>query len=347
MSELIDTVAELNAGRDRDALERALVNAIVEVVRPSRVVLCKIVNLPDGVRVHERLNFERGGEVTVARLPENLRALARLERYGFAGEVGTGERRGLRLADCSAQGRHVYVAPVRNDFGRVAWVEVETDEPLGQEGAATLAAMMRVYSNHIAVLDYSERDALTRLRNRKTFDDTFLRLLSGTPRESGRERDDQCGSRSGETAYWLAMADIDHFKRINDRHGHPFGDEVLVMIARLMRESFRVSDRLYRFGGEEFAIVLDRTSRQHAGEVFERFREAVQKHRFARVGEVTISIGFTRIRSGDTPTEALERADAALYHAKKEGRNRVYAYETLVTAGKIRETKPNPSLELF
>lgn len=345
MSDLIDTVARLNAGRDRDSLERALLNVIVEVFDPLSAVFCRIVSLPDGARVHERLTYERGGAIAVAQLPENLRTLARVERCGFAAEVGTGEREDLWLADCSSQGRHVYVAPVRNDFSRVGWIEVETDAPLEQELAATLAAMMRVYSNHVAVLDYSERDALTRLRNRKTFDDTFVRLVYGAPREPDRERDDQRGTGNGDAAHWLGMADIDHFKRINDRHGHAFGDDVLVVIAQLMRDSFRVSDRLYRFGGEEFAIVLERTSASHAREVFERFRQAVRRHRFAPAGRITISVGYTRVRLDDTPADALERADAALYRAKQDGRNRVCAHEALAAPAGAGETQPKQPVQ--
>ena len=268
---------------------------------PLRAVFCKVMNLPDGVHVHERLRYERGGTVASAQLPENLRLLARIEQFGAAATVGTGETEGQRVADHSTHGRYVYVAPIRSGKARVAWIEIETEAPLGDERTRMLAGLVRVYANHIAVLDYSERDSLTGLRNRKTFDDTFLKMLSGTHRDIARGRDDKRDAGGSDAAHWLAMADIDHFKRVNDRYGHLFGDEVLVMIARLMRESFRVSDRLYRFGGEEFAVLLDRTGDKYAAEVFERFRATVQAHVFPQVGVVTISIGYTRIRPETRP----------------------------------------------
>ncbi len=355
MSDLIDTIAELNASRDRDALEITVLSVIAEVFDPLRAAFFKVLSLPDGVHVHERLRYERGGTVVAEQLPENLRLLARIEQFGAAGKVGTGAAEGVRVADHSGHGRHVYVAPVRSGKTRVAWIEIETEAPMGDERTRVLAGLVRVYANHIAVLDYSERDALTGLRNRKTFNDTFLKLLSGTHRDLAGARGDKRGDKhgdkrgpgGGDAAHWLAMADIDRFKRVNDRYGHLFGDEVLVMIAHLMRESFRVNDRLYRFGGEEFAVLLDRTTGKHAAEVFERFRRAVQAHVFPQVGEVTISIGYTRIRPGDTPSGAFERADSALYHAKQGGRNRVDAYEDLVAAGVIVETKLNETYELF
>lgn len=323
MSDLIDTVARLNAGRDRDSLERALLNVIVEVFDPLSAVFCRIVSLPDGARVHERLTYERGGAIAVAQLPENLRTLARVERCGFAAEVGTGEREDLWLADCSSQGRHVYVAPVRNDFSRVGWIEVETDAPLEQELAATLAAMMRVYSNHVAVLDYSERDALTRLRNRKTFDDTFVRLVYGAPREPDRERDDQRGTGNGDAAHWLGMADIDHFKRINDTYGHQTGDRVLETVSRLTRETIRCSDSFARWGGEEFMVLLPMTPLDGTISLTERIRQALARFAFDPVPEVTCSFGVTEYAPGDTSDSIVKRADEALYWAKTAGRNRI------------------------
>ncbi|MCL4745797.1 MAG: GGDEF domain-containing protein [Burkholderiaceae bacterium] len=347
MPELIDTVAGLNASRDREALEVAVLSALVEVLDPLRATFCRLVAMADSVRVHERLRVERGGVMQIAPLPRNLRTLAALERHGRAGAAGTGATQGQAVVDCSFGGRHIYVAPIRGATTRVAWIELETDGPLDEARVRMFAGLVRVYANHIAVLDYSERDGLTALRNRKTFDDSFLRLLSRTDRETARvSHDHRAGSREA-APHWLALADIDRFKRVNDRFGHLFGDEVLVMIARLMRQSFRVNDLLYRFGGEEFAVLLDRTPERHAGEVFERFRAAVQAQRFAQVGEVTISIGYTRIRDADTPSEAFERADSALYHAKQGGRNRICAYETLAASGQVDEKRLNESIELF
>jgi len=212
-----------------------------------------------------------------------------------------------------------------------------------------LVGLLRIYSNHLAILEYSEHDSLTGLMNRKTFDETFLKMLAAF------QRDDSPGIRPGDQRavpdehcnHWLAVVDIDHFKRINDRFGHLYGDEVLVLLARLMRSSFRVSDRLYRFGGEEFAILLDRTPQGHVHEVFERLRTAIQEHHFPQVGEVTVSVGFTRIGAGDSPSGAFDRADEALYFAKQNGRNRVCGFESLKAGDLLQAKQVNADVELF
>jgi len=131
---------------------------------------------------------------------------------------------------------------------------------------------------------------------------------------------------------WLAVLDVDFFKRVNDRFGHPCGDEVLVLLARLMRASFRESDRLFRCGGEEFVAILEPTEAQYVGGILERFRAAVEAYAFPLVGRVTVSIGYTRVAPRDNGLTAFGRADEALYAAKRQGRNQVVCYEDLASA---------------
>lgn len=196
----------------------------------------------------------------------------------------------------------------------------------------TLLCLARVYGNQLRLLDYSELDSLTRLLNRKTFDETFDRLLTHVD-----SHDDPALERrtaeSGEA--WLCVIDIDHFKRINDTFGHLFGDEVLLRIGDLMRKTFRSEDRLFRFGGEEFVVILNADGPDHATRGFDRFRQAVESHEFPQVGQVTCSIGFTRAGGADVPTDVLGRADEALYFGKKNGRNQVNGYEQLIVSGAI------------
>lgn len=198
-----------------------------------------------------------------------------------------------------------------------------------------LLCLVRIYGNHVRLLDYSELDSLTRLLNRKTFDETFDRLLQAHPVEE-MHGDIQVERRQHDDgAPWLGVIDIDHFKRINDTFGHLFGDEVLLRIADLMRKTFRSEDRLFRFGGEEFVVILNAEDEEHAVRGLERFREAVESHEFPQVGKVTCSIGMTAISSRDVPTDVVGRADEALYFAKEHGRNQVACYEDLVAEGAI------------
>ncbi len=119
-------------------------------------------------------------------------------------------------------------------------------------------SILRIYRNFQGLLDYSERDTLTGLLNRKTFDESFLKAMAEPCAAAGAgvagERPPGTAARA--RSYWLGVIDIDHFKRVNDNHGHLIGDEVLLLLARLMRSSFRFHDRLYRFGGEEFVVLM-------------------------------------------------------------------------------------------
>jgi diguanylate cyclase (GGDEF)-like protein len=147
---------------------------------------------------------------------------------------------------------------------------------------------------------------------------------------------------------WLGVIDVDRFKTINDTFGHLFGDEVLLLLARLMFDTFRSTELIYRFGGEEFVVIVDGTDEQGAGVAYDRFRRAVADYRFPQVGKVTVSVGYTRVGPTDVPASATGRADSALYYAKEHGRNVTQCYETLVREGRLRPNQsPTTELELF
>ncbi len=136
------------------------------------------------------------------------------------------------------------------------------------------------------------------------------------------------GQRDGSSVAML-MIDVDHFKKYNDRHGHPAGDEALRMVARVISEERRQIDVVARYGGEEFAVLLHGTTRQAAGEVAEKIRERVATAVIPGaadqpLGKLTVSIGVAAAPEDAKTAEALlEAADVALYRAKKSGRDAV------------------------
>lgn len=160
--------------------------------------------------------------------------------------------------------------------------------------------------------ELATRDELTGLLNRRA----MLDLMALEHRRS---------LRSGRPLL-LAQLDIDHFKPINDQHGHATGDRALQAFAGTVRASVRDTDVLARWGGEEFVLMLTDTSAEHARELLERIRQAVQALEIAHSTDalhMTVSIGLAQHLPGDTVEHTLERADQALYHAKALGRNRV------------------------
>ena len=129
------------------------------------------------------------------------------------------------------------------------------------------------------------------------------------------------------------MADLDHFKRINDTYGHLFGDKVLAEVSKAMRSALRESDCLARYGGEEFSAYLPEIRENSAADVLERIRKTVEetaienKEHNTRVA-ITVSIGATYLRPDHTPPDVLAEADKALYEAKKT-RNTVIFYNNM------------------
>ena len=125
----------------------------------------------------------------------------------------------------------------------------------------------------------------------------------------------------------MALADLDHFKTINDTHGHAAGDQVLAFAAGLFVSGVRPYDMIFRYGGEEFLFCLPGAGLEQAAMILERLHKRLATSSIRlRSGErikVTTSIGVAELCDGETPEDALERADKALYRAKQNGRNRI------------------------
>jgi diguanylate cyclase (GGDEF)-like protein len=143
------------------------------------------------------------------------------------------------------------------------------------------------------------------------------------------------------------VVDVDHFKAVNDKFGHLYGDEVLILVANLLQSSFRAQDRVFRFGGEEFVVLLRSTTLDNVKKIIDRFRMNVESHDFPQVGRVTVSVGFVSIGAFDSPVVTLGHADQALYYAKSNGRNRACHYDDLVANGLLHAVASNDTAEFF
>jgi diguanylate cyclase (GGDEF)-like protein len=337
---VLQHVNQITRARKRGEIEAALLKALNQLLGARRTELYKVFMPPGDVLVG--LSAEIGaGDAEVATHDD-----------GFSWPADTGSIESQpELQACFGSDEHCLypgadggcniVTLLRNHQQEpYAFLRIQRADAPSAEDQDLLQGFADLLGNCLSMLDYSETDTLTRLLNRKTFDEYLINILAHAPSQddalSGARHLPQ--RRHGDVAardHWLGVMDIDHFKAINDRFGHLIGDEVLILVANLMRESFRVQDKLFRFGGEEFVALLRPISYEHAQRTFERFRRRVEKFEFPQVGRVTVSIGYTRIRLGDTTPYILDSADEALYWAKANGRNQCHAYETLVAAGKL------------
>ena len=121
----------------------------------------------------------------------------------------------------------------------------------------------------------------------------------------------------------LIFLDIDYFKNINDKYGHNTGDRMLKSISEMLKKSFRTSDHIIRWGGEEFIILLNKCSLELAVDLAERIRKNVEDYSDDEVGKITISLGVATLQPNETIHELISRADSALYQSKRNGRNQV------------------------
>ncbi len=170
----------------------------------------------------------------------------------------------------------------------------------------------KIYLNKLE--DLSVTDQLTGLHNRRYFDDHF---------ELEKQRVQRYGN-----VLCLIMIDIDHFKSINDQYGHQVGDAVLKEFSLLLRKNIRSNDILSRWGGEEFIILLPGTTLSNSLLIAEKIRKAISLRQFSKIGKMSASFGVSEVDSNSASNrEAIHRADKALYQAKREGRNRVVAYQ--------------------
>lgn len=350
MLQLISHIVRTSSKRDRTEINAALIDAMADLFRPDALTIYRCYASGRKTVVFACAGIRRDGAfVHNAYLPDR-RYCHPLDEDPLLSRC---KREKSVCLDVLPDGANRLAFPVIQFDQLVYIIDVTVPSDFSADQRVLLMGVTEYFGNHIGLLDYGETDTLTTLANRKTFDKHLFELLG-----RGGHGDD--GSRTtpstprrrrligGGAHHWLAVCDIDRFKAINDTYGHLIGDEVLVTLSQLMRQAFRFDDQLFRFGGEEFVVVLQPASREDASGVLERFRASVEGHRFSRVGHITVSVGCSRLRPHDTPADVIDRADEALYYCKENGRNRVAMHEHLVECGELaaRDARTG-EIELF
>ncbi|MBI3567116.1 MAG: GGDEF domain-containing protein [Gemmatimonadetes bacterium] len=326
---LVRTALEVQATGDRAVLEGSLTERALEVTGAGFAALVEWDRETNSgfvrrvTRSYPMPQPEIGAPVTVDSIAAAACIGGTPQVWEDASSLVAGNRLfgGSRAAACGAS---VAVLPLRRGAltigalvvgsetpGALAPRDLRTARMFAQLAAASLEAAWELEEANVQ----SQTDALTGLWNRRRFNDTLARVLIETDRFGGH-----CG---------LIMTDLDHFKAVNDTHGHEAGDAVLKAVAAALLETVRTTDLCARIGGEEMCVLLPQTSPVGTQELAERLRAAVERAVVPWKGKalrVTASFGVSSYAAGGTDAQKrllFERADAALYAAKRNGRNRI------------------------
>ena len=330
---ILQNLVQMTGQRDHLRLEVSVLSTFLQLPAITKVRALELLKLDAAYWVRPRTWSQDGQLVSAAQDFANDPQRCPLSTIAHLHHCVTAKEHQAQYT--LAPNEHVLWLPVWMHEEVRACLEITQSKPFSTAGLDVITGIFKVYQNYQSLLDYSERDALTGLLNRKTFDEHLLRFASATQDHRTEEQP------------WLAVIDIDHFKSVNDKFGHLFGDEVLILVANLLRNAFGPQHRIFRFGGEEFVVLMPASSKETALASLEGFRDMVAQHEFPQVGRVTVSVGFAGAKLC-SPVEILGQADQALYYAKENGRNRVCHFERLQDQGLLHSSQiSHDDVELF
>ena len=335
---IVEQIAAFTAQREIDMLELSLLKSINNMLSADKVSIVSM-DRHDKIRtqkvfaketclvVHHSFNLE----------PRILQAFK---------DMHTPARNEYNLVIGS---NFITVLVLQSSKDQQKYLVLEQSQHIEKAEMFVMSGILGIYKNFIEVLNESQTDELTGLNNRKTFDAAIKRLINSLPSANDAKRrssDDEDGDNPMQ--YWLAIVDIDHFKSINDNFGHLYGDEILIQVANLIGNSFRNDDLQFRFGGEEFIILLKAPDIETCRQILDRFRDKIATNQFPAIGKVTVSIGVVALSKEIFYVTLIDYADQALYHSKKNGRNRITFFEDMLQHGLTNITKiEGGDVELF
>lgn len=341
---LFESVIHITEERDKRSLEKSLVRTLSDFIDFDALILLRLPRSPDSEYL----------EVAVSTPDAAIQDKLKLIPHDFGDQRVQSDD---DIARCIVEAEIVSVK--QDDTQRMLFPIKVNDvvsgvlDIYGHHSTAhtekLVRGFVRIYSNFQAIINDNEHDTLTGLLNRKTFDAQLSELLSVSSPEQNKSvsKGEERRRLDMDAHHWIGILDIDHFKNINDNFGHIYGDEVLLLFANLMKKMFRSSDLLFRYGGEEFVVVLTSTTESDAFMVFDRFRQELGLFDFPQVGRVTVSIGMVKVEAQEHQTTMIERADKALYFAKGHGRNQVHNYHELIKSGDLKEQHVENDIEFF
>lgn len=327
---LVQVISTKLVGAQFEAMDPAIEAALARIGVTAEADQCQVFRLLEGGQViRKTYEWHAEGKASRTLLKERQglpRAhfswlLDRLDanevvQIGSLEEVPDPDFRGA-LAEEGRQS--ILFVPLWLEGAPTGFLEVSTvgrertwsasDQHLLRFAADTLSSALGRWDLDAELRYKAYHDPLTGHFNRRALQETLAREVARFQRY--------------RTPFSLLMFDLDHFKAVNDRHGHEMGDKVLKQVARLAREALREPDVVGRWGGEEFLVLLPDTDAGKARVVADRLGQGIAEAHFEGPGQVTASLGLATLREGESQDQLLRRVDEALYRAKEGGRDRV------------------------
>lgn len=340
---ILNSVIEITNKRDTDSLELSMTLTLVEQVECLRLVIYKRLNIKNNLTIRsnvdlivdkEKSKYEWLEPKLINTISPELKSC-----FDFSCPIHN------KIANEDEESWH----PIVIDQTVEAVIYIHSKK-MSREQQVLINGFCRIYENYLSILKESECDKLTGLFNRQTFETKVQRFID---KKSKKQHEDPISENRRDLVKslntWLAIIDIDHFKQVNDTFGHVCGDEVLLAFAQLLKNLFRKEDLLFRFGGEEFIIVMEAATPQMLHNKLNEFRNTVANHPFPFVESLTASIGFTLLDPNMYISSIIDKADKALYYAKDNGRNSVHYFEDLIDLKLLKGEEPgiNSPIELF
>lgn len=327
---ILDSLVELTEQRQLESLSKSLVSTVEQFIDPINVQFFNV-----------RLAHGACDEIV---LPDEFSPNAAEYDADERDQAIHGARCFIecvqsRSTSCSfgMLPAQIFIPIILNDsVVKVLWVKLVL---LSDESTNLLKSLAKVYENFLSIVIECETDGLTGLLNRKGFERRLKQSASNVA---------ELNSVSGEQAkrHWLCIFDIDKFKNINDTFGHLYGDEILLDLVKVMGIIFTKHDAMFRFGGDEFVMLLAPQTKDEMITTCTRFQSELFSFHGQKM-QVTVSMGVTQVLSGEQASSLLAKADLALYHIKETGRNRVEVYEELLSRGALVEKTFDDDIELF
>ncbi|MEE4245842.1 MAG: GGDEF domain-containing protein [Kangiellaceae bacterium] len=323
---LLDNISRITSHRDSELLAFSLLKSIKEMLSPLSACIIKLDEneqpiLEIGIRGEQ---YAVKDELT---LPDNVKTAIEymnslsLQSYATQ-EAETG----------------FYFHLLNHNRKSSDFLYMELEKNLSKEQIHVLSGILSIYANYLSLLIESQMDSLTGLQNRRSFDDKISKIFNYHDIVAVKVDNDRRASSSTKH-YWLAVIDIDNFKLINDTYGHLYGDEILIVMGQKMKACFRQTDMKFRFGGEEFIVILDCPTFEDCKAKLNEFRLAIEQAVFPNKDTVTVSIGAVELRPDVFHVTLIDQADKALYFSKEHGKNQVTFYDELVERGEITEAE--------